>query len=151
MTTGTPSPVRRTSNSIPSAPASMAAWNAAIVFSGATADAPRWPIISGTDLLRSSGRVGNDALQFDIESAVLGLRPSGYRNVPFIRGHPDRKLALVFVHQPSWSKQLRIDAQHVDAAKHRLHSFLLDDLHRNLVNAAAVADEDVETLSDFQF
>ena len=52
-TISTPSALRRTSSSTPSAPSSRARANAAIVFSGATADAPRWP--------RTSGRRGHVA------------------------------------------------------------------------------------------
>src|SRR5712671_3710200 len=47
MTTGTPSAAKRTSNSTPSAPSIKARLKAARVFSGAKAEAPRWPIING--------------------------------------------------------------------------------------------------------
>ena len=47
-TTSTPSAVRRTSSSTPSAPSATASSNAAIVFSGASRDAPRWAMTSVT-------------------------------------------------------------------------------------------------------
>src|SRR5258708_15081734 len=47
MTTTAPSAVSVTSSSIPSAPCSCASRNAASVFSGASAEAPRWARIRG--------------------------------------------------------------------------------------------------------
>jgi hypothetical protein len=46
--TGTPSAVARTSTSTPSAPRATASISEASVFSGATLEAPRWAMMSGS-------------------------------------------------------------------------------------------------------
>src|SRR5688572_28733431 len=102
-------------------------------------------------LLRGTRRIGNHFFQLDVESAVVGLDASADRNVSRVSGHPDRKLAILLVDEPLWSKQLRIYSKHINASKHRLHPLLLNNLDGNLVNLSAVADEDLETLADFEW
>src|SRR5256885_1156056 len=144
MITGTPSPVRRTSNSIPSQPTAIASRNAATVFSGATAEAPRWPMINGLYMVYSrkdakkeyqlffaslrlcgnlfcDGRRGNDALELDIKRAVIRLDASGHWYVPRVVSAPNRELTLLVPNQPVCAEQFRADSQHVDRSANGLH------------------------------
>src|ERR1044072_3599902 len=98
ITIGTPSRDSLTSSSIPAAPSRSARANAARVFSGATAEAPRWQMMSG-DLLvvtkegnRNAGLVRlriSHSFEFDIKRAEIDLHLSSYRQMTFVLGYPD--------------------------------------------------------------
>jgi len=60
QSTGTPSPVRRTSNSTQEQPSALARRKPASVFSGARAAAPRCPMTAGSSRLEN-GKIGNPA------------------------------------------------------------------------------------------
>src|ERR1700754_3614163 len=96
-------------------------------------------------------RTRDDTLQFDIEGPVIRFDTPADRNVPWVCREPDRKLALLVVDQSFGSKQFRIDSKRINAADHGLHSFLLEHLHRNRIDASAVADVDVKALADFEW
>jgi hypothetical protein len=77
MTTTSPSRVTRTSSSSPPAPASDASWKASSVFSGASAEAPRWakPVGQGPLLaVRFSRRKRETATRAPERPATAAIR-----------------------------------------------------------------------------
>lgn len=98
-----------------------------------------------TVLLRRGGRrSGNHALQLNLECSVVSLDATANRDMSRVSGYPDRKLTFLLIDESIWSKQLWIHSQHINASEHGLHSLLLDDLNRYLVNLSAVADKDLK-------
>src|SRR6185436_19005070 len=92
----------------------------------------------------------NDALQLNIKRTVIRFDPPADWNVLGIISDPNRKLTLLFVDQPVWSKHFGIHSQNIDAPKDRFHPFLLDNPDRDLVNATAISDENFEASSHFE-
>ena len=82
---------------MPSAPSRIARANAASVFSGAVADAPRWPIMRG-DLLVMANRqlsVGSiwlcirNTFQLDIKCSEVDFELGSDGKMTFVFGNPD--------------------------------------------------------------
>src|SRR5829696_2666818 len=94
-------------------------------------------------------RIG-DALEVYIKRAVIGFDTSADRNVPGVVGKPDRKLALLFVHQPIRSKELRVHSQYINATEDGFHSLLLDNSNRDRIDPAAITDEDLKSFSHLE-
>src|SRR6185503_17224506 len=103
---------------------------------------------TGMELLGWWWGIMDDAFQFNIKRAVISLYASADRNMLRVVSDPDRELAFLIVNQSLWSKQLRIHTEHIDAPEDRLHPLLLNHLHRNFVDATAVANKDFKSLAD---
>src|SRR5690349_256368 len=93
----------------------------------------------------------DDTFELNIERAVVGFDVTADRNVARVVSDPKRELALLVLHQPLRTKQLRVHAQSIDAAEHRLQLFSLHDFHRDRVNASAVTDVDIEVFADLKW
>src|SRR6266498_3923368 len=162
MTTGTPSRESLTSNSIPSAPSSSARVNAATVFSGASADAPRWPIIKGSQFMPNwKGLIGpglcrrlnslrcgiaNHLLQRYIKDSILTLDSGADRQMALVVGKPDVDLTCDVEHS-FWTKQLRVDPHCIDPSQHGFQSLLFYNSHGNPIHSTRVADGEAEAAS----
>src|SRR3712207_3767008 len=98
-------------------------------------------------LLRDLRLFAPDALERDVElpEVVRQARLDG--DAALVVRHPDGHLALALLDGAARPEEVNVYPDDRDLAEHALHLLLLDDdARRDLVDAAGVADGDVECL-----
>ena len=103
-------------------------------------------LVAGQSFCRG---LANDLAQRDIKRPVFHFDPSAHRNSSTIVCYPNGKLSLARKHAVG-AKNLRVNAKCLDTSQRSLFLFLLNHLHRHLVNNTRIAHRDFKSSPHFK-